>query len=188
MQTKTNAPAIINILVRTPAELVEHFFETAKRPNTRKARENDLADFTAYCHTEPCEWIEQPTAADAVAFLLSNGNGTANAAVDSYKADMLQERKQAPATTNRRLSTLRKLVAEAKRLSVAGCDWTLDVSNARNEAYRNTEGPGFDRSRRCGSTPRRSKAHEAHATVSFCASHTTTHCGATASQTSTWRA
>jgi len=103
----------------------------ATKPTTRRGRISDIRDLARSMNfTEP---------AAAVVALLGDGSGQCNAWVTRYKAEMLQ-RRQAPATINRKLSTLGRLVKLARRMGVI--DWLIEVESVKGQSYRDTRGPG----------------------------------------------
>jgi len=73
----------------------------------------------------------------ALETLLSGGPGAANAAMLSYKANLM-DRGLKSATVNRRLAALRSVVKLARTLGMV--TWALEVSGLRHEPYRDTRG------------------------------------------------
>lgn len=106
-------------------------FLAGRSPRTLRAYAADLEAFRA--------WTGAATTAAAAQLLLAQGHGPANAVGLAYRAELL-ERGLAPATVNRRLASLRSLVALARTLGLV--PWSLEVSGVRAEAYRDTRGPG----------------------------------------------
>ena len=76
---------------------------------------------------------------DAVRALLAATPGAANRVALGYRTHM-SECGLAPATINRRLSSLRALVALARTLGLVG--WRIEIGNVRARHYRDTRGPG----------------------------------------------
>ena len=110
--------------------LIESFL-SGKSQRTIDAYRLDLEDFKGF--------IKATTIDDAARHLFSGTHGDANALAISYRADLLARGFQA-ATINRRLASLRSLVKLAQTIGIV--PWTLQVSNMKSEAYRDTRGPG----------------------------------------------
>jgi integrase/recombinase XerC len=108
-------------------------FLAGRNERTMRAYSQDLEDFRTFVGADDVN--------AAAAALLSNGHGEANALALAYKAHMT-ERGLAAATVNRRLAALRSLVKLARVLGAV--PWTLEVQNAKAQAYRDTRGPGRD--------------------------------------------
>lgn len=87
------------------------------------------------------QFVGAATREEAAENLLRAGHGGANALVLDYRARMM-EAGLAPATINRRLTTLRASVRMARTLGFI--EWTLDIPGLKSEAYRDTRGPGID--------------------------------------------
>ncbi len=113
--------------------LVDMWLE-GKSPRTLRAYTSDAEDFAVF--------LDLPTKEQALQLLVSGTNGEANELVLSYRADMTDRRKLSSATVNRRLVTLRSFVTLARTLG--SIQWPLDVKGVRQEAYRDTRGPGVD--------------------------------------------
>ncbi len=111
-------------------ELLAAFF-AGRSPLTLRAYQRDLEDFRRFAGV--------PTMAHAAALLLAHGHGPANGLALAYRADLIA-RGLAAATINRRLAALRSLVKIARTLGFV--PWTLEVSNVKSQAYRDTRGPG----------------------------------------------
>jgi integrase/recombinase XerC len=120
---------------KTAAGLVRAFL-SRRADSTRRAYRKDLADFA--------EWMGELSDADAMDRLVSWGAGPANAAVLDYKAALV-ERGLAPATINRRLSTIRSCMKMARMIGLA--DFTIEVEGERRKAIRDNKGPGLPRVR-----------------------------------------
>jgi integrase/recombinase XerC len=112
------------------ARLVAAFL-AGRNARTMRAYSQDLEDFRSFLGAD--------TVDAAAARLLEHGHGEANALALAYKAHLV-ERGLAAATVNRRLAALRSLVKLARVLGVV--PWTLEVQNAKAQAYRDTRGPG----------------------------------------------
>jgi integrase/recombinase XerC len=103
----------------------------AKAATTQAARARDVTYFARYLG------LVDP--ARAAALLVSGSAGHANALALGFLRAQL-DAQLAPATINRRLSTLRRLVKLSKRLGLV--DWLLDVDTLRSVPCRDTAGPG----------------------------------------------
>lgn len=125
-----NPPAVPAAAVRA-ADLYAALLADAKKPTTRRAREQDAADLARF--------LGAPGPSAACAAVVAGGAPQGNAIAAAYLASML-DRKLSPATINRRLSTVRRLVKLARRYQVVA--WALEVDTLRVEAYRDTTGPG----------------------------------------------
>lgn len=110
---------VLDVMLRTPSE------------NTRRAYQADLGAFAA--------WAEQPQEL-AIAHLIQLGPLEGHACVLQWRDALAAT--ASPATVNRRLSSLRKLLAVAATLGVSS--WQLSLPGVRVEAYRDTRGPGVD--------------------------------------------
>lgn len=131
------APAVIGDVghARTPKARqrpVEAFL-AGRADKTKTAYASDLRAFAL--------WLGVPTPEAAIAHLLDQAAGDANALALDWKAEML-EAKLASATVGRRLATLRSLTRAARM--TGRITWQLDVSAPKGEAYRDTRGPGAD--------------------------------------------
>ena len=116
-------------------ELIDLFLRRAS-DNTHIASRIDLADFATF--------TGKGDAPAAVRLLLERGRGEANGLAAAYKIDL--EGRLAPASVNRRLSTLRSLVRLARTLDIV--DFTLEVKGVRTRVLRDTRGPGLTNIRR----------------------------------------
>ena len=110
-------------------ELLESFL-SGKSKQTIRAYRADLEAFAGWMDTEPTQAVHR---------LLANGPGPANHTTLKYKAH-LQEQGRTPATVNRRLSSVRSLVALAQTIGLIS--WQLKVKNAKAEKFRDCTGPG----------------------------------------------
>lgn len=114
------------------SDVVEAFLRSLKA-TTRRARDADLRDFGRFCQLPPRL---------ACAVLVGLSHGAANAMAHAYRVH-LEARRLAPATVARRLSSLRAVIALARRFGAI--DWDLDVdAPPAVEPYRDTRGPGDD--------------------------------------------
>jgi len=121
--------------VRTPKarqEPVEAFL-AGRADKTKTAYASDLRSFAA--------WLNVSGPKEAIAHLLKQTAGDANALAFDWKADML-EGKMASATVGRRLATLRSLTRAARMTGAIA--WQLDVSAPKGSPYRDTKGPGAE--------------------------------------------
>jgi integrase/recombinase XerC len=111
-------------------ELVEAFLRGRKK-STLDAYKKDLEYFAAF--------LEVPTAEEAARMLLTSNAGDANALALRYR-DTLVDLGSAPATIDRRLSSLKALVQLARMLGMV--TWAIEVRGVGAEAYKDTRGPG----------------------------------------------
>jgi len=112
--------------------LVSAFFAD-KNERTLKAYQNDLEDFRSFLGAQDLN--------EAASRLFSCGPGEANSLVLDYRTS-LRDRGLKAATVNRRLAALRSLVKLARTLGAVS--WTLEIKSLKEEAYRDTSGPGED--------------------------------------------
>lgn len=94
------------------------FFFSKLSPATEKAYRQDLDHFSQY--------LNQTSLDEAIDMLIALPQTRANLLVMHYKAEMSQQGLKT-ATINRRVSTLRSLVKEARRLKLI--PWHLEVNN-----------------------------------------------------------
>jgi len=127
-----SGPVVPATLEDRVSELVRAFL-SGRSERTLKAYSQDLEVFRSFLGLE--------TVDDAAKVLLSSDQGRANALVLSFKTDMV-ERGLAPSTVNRRLAALRSLVKLGRVLGMV--PWSLEVSNEKTRAYRDTGGPGLE--------------------------------------------
>ncbi len=111
-------------------QLVGIFLE-GRAASTTAAYARDLEDFAAF--------IGASGSSEAVRHLLAGTHGAANALALQYR-NALFARGLASASINRRLSSLRAVVALGRRLGLV--TWPLEIANVRSRAYRDTAGPG----------------------------------------------
>jgi integrase/recombinase XerC len=116
--------------VTRPIDVVDAFL-SGRKGTTLRAYDGDLKHFARA--------LGQADAKAAVAFLLAQPPGHANAIALSYRNKMM-ERNLSGATIGRRLSALRSVVKLARTLGQV--TWTLDVEAPKVEPYRDTRGPG----------------------------------------------
>ena len=102
------------------------------RATTRRARRGDLEDFRLH--------RKAPSIEAAVGELLANGVGQAHELAEAYLETMHRQRELAPATINRRLSTLRSLSRRLRQRALL--EWTLEIRGLRQRGLRDTRGPG----------------------------------------------
>jgi integrase/recombinase XerC len=123
--TTQNLPAVQAI------DLYAALLADARKPTTRRAREQDIADLARF--------LVCPDPSQGCALFLAGGAPQANAIATAYTRSM-RDKPLAPATINRRVSTLRRLVKLGRRFELLS--WGLDVDSQRVESYRDTTGPG----------------------------------------------
>jgi integrase/recombinase XerC len=112
-------------------DLYGAFLAEATNPNTLAARRYDCGLFA--------RWIRREEA-QACALFISGSRGQANTIALGFRANLLASA-SAPASVNRRLSTLRMLVKLARRLEL-GIEWALDVDDVPNPTpTRDCRGP-----------------------------------------------
>jgi integrase/recombinase XerC len=108
-------------------------WKAGRSPQTLRAYANDLQSFAA--------WMKAGSVGAAINTLLTMDQGAANELVRSYRSGLIDQG-LAPATINRRLSSLRSLVALGKEFGYVTFD--LATKNVRAEAYKDTRGPEPD--------------------------------------------
>jgi len=116
---------------RTEATLFRLFLE-GRSASTIRAYRSDVEDLADFLSTD---------SASAIKGLLSNGVGAANELVLRYRNNLMQ-RGMKPASVNRRMATIRSLVAFAR--TVGAVDFEIAVRGVRSIPYRDTRGPGTD--------------------------------------------
>lgn len=114
-----------------PGDMYAALLADARKPTTRRAREQDAGDLARF--------LGAPDEAAACALVVSQTAAHANAIATAYVRSIL-DRRLAPSTINRRVSTLRRLCKLARRFDVVS--WSLDVESLPAAAYRDTVGPG----------------------------------------------
>jgi integrase/recombinase XerC len=124
----------ISLLPRvTVADLYDALITDSRCENTRNARDHDCRVFAKF--------LGMPDNRTACAFLASQELGQANAVAMAFRQHEMA-RGCAPATINRRLAALRRLIVLGRRLGVV--PWTLDVDDLRASAFRDSRGPALD--------------------------------------------
>jgi integrase/recombinase XerC len=96
---------------------------------------------------------------------MTNGAGSANMLVMSYKAWLMDQR-LAPSTVNLRLSALRAIVDLAKLLGKI--EWSLTVKGLKVEPYRDTRGPSLDEMDRIAQAAKLNARDYAIVRLAFC--------------------
>ena len=102
------------------------------KATTRRARRGDLEDFRRHRRASTIE--------AAVGELAAAGVGRAHEVAEAYLEVMRRRRGLAPATVNRRLSTLRSLTRKLRQRALL--EWTLEIRGPRQRRLRDTRGPG----------------------------------------------
>ena len=113
-------------------ELVQAFL-SGRSKQTIRAYTSDLEDFAGF--------IEALTVAEAARELLGAGHGRANLLAFRFKAHLSDERELAPTTVNRKLASLRSLVALGNTMGMI--DWQLQVQNMRIDRKGTVTGIGL---------------------------------------------
>lgn len=121
-------PAIPRVTI---ADLYAALLAAAGKATTRRAREGDIRDLGRF--------LKEPEPSVVCAGLVAGGRGHANAIVTAYQAHMV-ERQLAPASVNRRLSTIGAVVELANRFDLV--DWSLVTKGLPVQSYKDTSGPG----------------------------------------------
>jgi integrase/recombinase XerC len=126
-------------------DLYAKLLADARKPTTRYAREQDIADLARYLVLAGHLRIPDPS--QACAYFLDGGAPRANDLVTEYarsrgdKERLDSKRAAAAATINRRISTFRRLVKLGRRNEVI--TWGIDVDSLTGvECLRDTSGPG----------------------------------------------
>lgn len=119
------------------SSVLSQFF-LGKKPLTVAAYTKDLEDFRIHIGT--------PTIPVAIERLFGHGHVQAQELIASYRAKMTSGeglgRDLAPATVNRRLSTLRSLGKEVRVMGLV--PWVLEAKNEKVDLVRGVRGPGHD--------------------------------------------
>lgn len=106
------------------------------QPNTIRARKTDLNHFYNWLPTHPTRARSLNSALSALVC-----DSTAFQGYAATYAQYLRETGHSSATINRRISTLKTLVANARKLGLA--HYTLDIKTPHTTPYRDTRGPGL---------------------------------------------
>ncbi len=118
--------------IDTDPDVIEQLLADTRSSNTKRAYEKDLKDFFLFTAGRI------PDQNLALEFLHLEQRH-AVAVVLKYKAHLVNKKKLAEATVNRRLSAIKSLTAMGRKLGV--CNYTLeDVKAERLETYRDTTG------------------------------------------------
>lgn len=123
--------------VPTPRDVYEAFLRRRSK-NTLDAYRRDLDAFAKYRDLDN----GQVAAEGFVAF----GAGYAHQIALGWQNHMLEEEGLAPATINRRISSLRSLIKMAGSLGMI--TWDLKIENVPSKSYRDTSGPGAENVRK----------------------------------------
>ena len=120
LQQWETLPITVSISDEKASRLLKSFLQ--KSPNTLAAYKADLEDFS--------QWLTVPSIEQATKVLLGSGLGEANALVGDY-LDHLNKRGLAPASINRKLSSLKSLVKMGNTLGIV--TWRLSISGLKSE-------------------------------------------------------
>ncbi len=112
------------------SDLYAALLADARKATTVRARVQDVADLARFLKLD-LQW--------ACEALIARGSGQANAIATAFRSHLI-DRKLSPATVNRRLSTVRRIVELGRRFGLI--DWTITVDGLKVETYRDTRGPG----------------------------------------------
>lgn len=124
-------PALPDPPAVRPADLFAALLADARKPTTRRAREQDATDLARF--------LGAAGPAEACVSLVAGGAPRANALATAYVRSML-DRALSPATVNRRVSTVRRVCKLARRFAVI--TWGVEVDTLKVDSYRDTTGPG----------------------------------------------
>lgn len=127
-----NLPQIYQkpLIAHTQVNLIASFL-SGRNQKTIDAYRQDLEDFRSFLNAFSLD--------EAARIILSNGYGHANVLALAYKTNPIDRGIQS-ATTNRRHAALRSLVKLARTLGMT--TYTPEIRNIKNQAYRDTRGPG----------------------------------------------
>jgi len=118
--------------IDTDPDVIEQLLSDTRSPNTKRAYEKDLKDFFLFISG-------RSLSQNLVLEFLHLEERHAVAVVLKYKAHLVNVKKLAEATVNRRLSAIKSLSAMGRKLGV--CVYTLeDVKGEKVESYRDTTG------------------------------------------------
>lgn len=113
-------------------DVIDQLLADTRSPNTKRAYEKDLRDFFLFISGRMPEQ-------HLVLEFLHLEQRHAVAVVLKYKSHLVNTRKLAEATVNRRLSAIKSLTAMGRKLGV--CAYTLeDIKGEKVESYRDTTG------------------------------------------------
>ena len=113
-------------------DVINQLLADTRSPNTKRAYEKDLKDFFLFISGRLPDQ-------NLVLEFLHLEQRHAVAVVLKYKAHLVNKKKLAEATVNRRLSAIKSLTAMGRKLGV--CNYTLeDIKGEKVESYRDTTG------------------------------------------------
>lgn len=128
----------LGLILEKPEDLsAKHYerlirlFLNQRMPLTRKAYLTDMRELAKLmgCADFP----------ELLKFIVGDGPQYVNQVALAWKEDLLKAGK-APASINRKLSTLRVMFKALKTVGLI--NWTVEIENVPTQAYRNTAGPG----------------------------------------------
>ena len=127
---RTQLPAVVAAPVDVD-ELLQAFL-AGRSEQTIRAYASDLEDFATFLGTG--------SVSEAARGLFGEGHGRANLLAFRYKAHLTDERELAPTTVNRKLASLRSLVALGNTMGMI--DWQLQVQNMKTQRHGTVTGVG----------------------------------------------
>lgn len=126
-------PSTLAPFKASPEVVLETFFKNLN-PKTVRAYGRCLMDLQ--------EWMEAISLPEMSALFMGQGQGYANMTALKFK-DFLGKEGYSPSSVNVHLTAMRSLVKTARTIGLT--QWTLDVKNVPNQAYKETQGPGTRR-------------------------------------------
>ncbi|OKH43176.1 integrase [Calothrix sp. HK-06] len=131
IQTELLAP-VVDFPLDQDTDVIKQLLADTRSSNTKRAYEKDLKDFFKYITGRLPD-------SNLVLEFLQLDQSHAVAVVLKYKSHLVNEKKLAEATVNRRLSAIKSLATMGRKLGY--CSYTLeDIKGEKVEAYRDTTG------------------------------------------------
>jgi integrase/recombinase XerC len=125
-------PVLTSIATSSPLKRLWDAFFEGRNAHTIRAYEHDFEDFAKFLE-------DGMSSAAALQELITCDGPRAHELVARYQGSLLA-RKLAPATINRRMSTLRTFIKLGSAIGVV--HWKLEIRNVPETVYRDTSGPG----------------------------------------------